>query len=177
MFRDDAMAGTMTAPQPPWYRQLWPWLLMLMPATALVGGVITFWLAATTNNSMVVDDYYREGRAINLQLARDRAAQSMGLSASLARAAGSAELRLASSASAPLPPFVNVRVLHATRAELDRTLTLAAEGGGVYRSRQQELPEQGRWNVSIEDPDRTWRLTGAADGFARPLELSAAQPK
>lgn len=168
------MAATTTRP-PPWYRQLWPWLLMLAPATALVGGVITFWLAATTNNSLVVDDYYREGRAINLQLARDRTARSIGLSGSLERMPGGATLRLASGAGAPLPPFVTLHLLHATRSELDATLTLAAEGGGLYRSRERELPASGRWNVSIEDPDRQWRLVGAADGFTKPLAL-AAQP-
>jgi hypothetical protein len=166
------MAGTMTHSPVPWYRQLWPWLLMLMPATALVGGVITFWLAATTNNSLVVDDYYREGRAINMQLARDRAAQSLGLAATLSRTPGGAELRLTGAAGAALPPFVTVHVLHATRSELDRTLTLAAAGGGLYRSLQ-ELPLDGRWNVMIEDPDRTWRLTGSAAGFANALEIAA----
>ena len=170
------MAGTMTPPPVPWYRQLWPWLLMLMPATALVGGVITFWLAATTNNSLVVDDYYREGRAINMQLARDRAAQSLGLSATLSRAPGGAELRLSGAPGATLPPFVTVHVLHATRSELDHTLTLAAAGGGLYRSQQQELPLDGRWNVLIEDPDRKWRLTGSVTGFSRALEIAAPRP-
>lgn len=171
------MAATMTPPPVPWYRQLWPWLLMLMPATALVGGVITFWLAATANNSLVVDDYYREGRAINLQLARDREAQAMGLSATLSGLPGGAQLRLASSTNATLPPFVTLQVLHATRSELDRTLTLAATGGGMYRSQQQELPLDGRWNVLIEDPDRKWRLTGSATGFSRPLEIVTPRPR
>lgn len=170
------MAHTMTEPPVPWYRQLWPWLLMLMPACAVVGGVITFWLAATTNNSLVVDDYYREGRTINMQLARDEAASSMGLSGALSREADAAVLQLQSAAGAALPPFVTVRVLHATRSELDLTLTLAAEGGGLYRSRQQGLPEAGRWNVMIEDPDRRWRLTGSANGFSDPLRLAAPRP-
>ena len=170
------MAHTMTEPTVPWYRQLWPWLLMLMPASAVVGGVITFWLAATTNNSLVVDDYYREGRTINMQLARDEAAASMGLSGSLTREADAAVLRLQSTAGAALPPFVTVRVLHATRSELDLTLTMAAEGGGLYRSRQQALPEEGRWNVMIEDPDRRWRLTGSTTGFSDPLRLAAPRP-
>lgn len=167
----------MTTTQPPWYRQLWPWLLMLAPASALVGGVITFWLAATTNNSLVVDDYYREGRAINLQIARDHAAGSMQLSGSLERVPGGALLRLASASGAALPPFVTLHLLHATRSELDLTLTLAAQGDGSYRSREHELPQSGRWHLSIEDPDRHWRLTGTADGFARPLDLAAQPPK
>ena len=80
---------------PPWYRQIWPWLLMLMPATALFGGLATFYLAATTNNALVVDDYYREGKAINQQLARDTKATQLGLTATLTRAAdGRARIEL-----------------------------------------------------------------------------------
>ncbi len=76
---------TATMPPKPWYRQLWPWLLMSMPAAAIVGGAVTFWLAATSNNALVVDDYYREGKAINLALARDRSAAQMGLAGELTR--------------------------------------------------------------------------------------------
>lgn len=173
------MTATMTEPSPrPWYRQLWPWLLMLMPATAVVGGIITYWLAATTNNSLVVDDYYREGKAINLQLARDRAAGTIGLLAEMARGAdGRAVLRLSSSTGAVLPSTLTLQLLHATRSELDRTLTLAREADGMYRSKQEEaLPDASRWNVVIEDPDRSWRLRGVSSGFAQPLELQAHRP-
>ena len=163
---------------PPWYRQAWPWLLMLMPALAIVGGAITFWLAATTNNSLVVDDYYKEGKAINRQLEREQSAERLGLAATIARGPdGGAELRLASAAGAPLPPFVTVRLVHATRAELDRTVTLSATGGGVYRSGQAELPDSGRWNVLVEDPDRSWRLAGSATGFTEPLRLGGPPQK
>lgn len=163
--------------QPPWYRQPWPWLLMLMPATAIVGGVITFWYAATTSDSLVVDDYYREGKAINRQLERDEAAGKLGLSAVLSGTPDkAAEIRLASGTGGMLPPFVTLRLVHATRAELDRTVTLAAIGGGVYRIEQADLPTSGRWNVLIEDPDRHWRLTAVAGGFVDPVRLGA-QPK
>ena len=73
-----------------------PWLLISLPASAVVAGFITLWLAATTNNSLVVDDYYKEGKAINLQLARDRVASQMGLSGTRRRAPdGSPLLELA----------------------------------------------------------------------------------
>ena len=94
-------------PPKPWYRQLWPWLLMSMPAAAVVGGAITFWLAATSNNALVVDDYYREGKAINLELDRDRTAAQLGLSAELTREAdAAATLRISASAGTALPAFV-----------------------------------------------------------------------
>ncbi len=69
-----AMKNETAVPMPdarPWYRHAWPWLLAIAPAAALIGGFVTLWLAVTTSDSLVVDDYYREGRAINQQLARD----------------------------------------------------------------------------------------------------------
>jgi hypothetical protein len=163
-------------PALPWYRQAWPWLLMLMPALAVVGGAITFWLASTTNNAMVVDDYYREGKAINLQLARDRTATELGLSGRLEAGAGGAPvLKLRAAAPGVLPATVDVRLVHATRAELDRKLVLRGDGTGTYTSADAgALPASGRWNVHVEDPDRHWRLLGVATGFEQPLLFESA---
>ena len=36
----------MTAPVTPWYRQAWPWFLISLPATAVIAGSFTFYLAA-----------------------------------------------------------------------------------------------------------------------------------
>ena len=44
----------------PWYKERWTWLLMLMPATAIVAGGITLWLAITTFDGLVTDDYYKQ---------------------------------------------------------------------------------------------------------------------
>ena len=167
----------MTPPtlEPPWYRQLWPWLLMLMPATAVVGGLITYWLASTTNNALVVDDYYREGRAINLELARDRHAVDLGLAGSLTREGdGHPRLRLQAATSGVLPQAVTLRLVHATRAELDRTITMQASAEGDYGSPQATLPDSGRWNIQIEDRDRRWRLVGVSNGFGVPVTFGPA---
>jgi len=164
-----------TIPPAPWYRQLWPWLLMLMPGLALVGGAVTFWLALSTNNALVVDDYYREGRAINQQLARDRAAGQLGLAGELRRdGEGGAHLTLSVASHAALPPFVTLRLVHATRAELDRVVSLAAAGAGVYVATGARLPDSGRWNVMVEDPERRWRLVATSSGFGAPVVFGTA---
>ncbi len=161
-------------PDTPWYRQLWPWLLMVMPATALVGGVFTFWLAATSNNALVVDDYYREGKAINRQLARDRAARELGLSAKLTRTPdGGVELSLLGAPGFDPPDAVTLRLVHATRAEHDLTLVLRRVGRQYLAPAGTRLPRTGRWTVLIEEAQGRWRLTGAAPGFDAPVALGA----
>jgi hypothetical protein len=62
----------------PWYRQLWPWLLISGPATVLVAGAITMWIAFSTSDGLVADDYYKQGLAINKRLAREDAARARG---------------------------------------------------------------------------------------------------
>ena len=70
----------MTGPQSnstkpaPWYKHRWPWILMSGPAAVVVAGFYTFYLAKTHADEMVTDDYYKEGKYINMQIERDEAA-------------------------------------------------------------------------------------------------------
>lgn len=47
------------APNPdikPWYRQFWPWALIAIPFLTVVASAITFWLAVSTSDPLVLDD-------------------------------------------------------------------------------------------------------------------------
>ena len=46
----------MQADSKPWYRQPWVWFLIALPMTAVVGGLVTMYIAATTSDGLVVDD-------------------------------------------------------------------------------------------------------------------------
>ncbi len=45
----------------PWYRQLWPWLLIVPPAAAVIGGSITLYLAVTRPDTLVRKDCIKDG--------------------------------------------------------------------------------------------------------------------
>jgi hypothetical protein len=45
----------------PWYREPWVWLMIAFPMSAVIGGMITIYLAVTTSTGLVVDDYYKRG--------------------------------------------------------------------------------------------------------------------
>lgn len=78
----------------PWYKQFWPWFIISLPLSAVIGGIATLVLALQSPNSMVVDDYYKAGLAINETLARERAAAEQGLSALLRHDAEGGRLQL-----------------------------------------------------------------------------------
>ncbi len=45
----------------PWFRQLWPWLLIIPPAAAVIGGGITLYLAVTRPDTLVRQDCVQDG--------------------------------------------------------------------------------------------------------------------
>lgn len=158
--------------QAPWWRQFWPWMLIALPACAVVGSLVTAWLAVRSADSLVVDDYYREGRAINQQLARDDAAAQMGLSATLRQDGGIALQLSGRMGEAGLPDTLSLRLVHATDAALDAGLQLNHAGDGLYRAAG-ALPAGGHWIVHLEEPQRRWRLIARTDHFAPAITLSA----
>ena len=52
----------MSTPDPrPWYRQLWPWLLMIPPTVAVIGGAITLYLCLSRPDVLVRQDCAQHG--------------------------------------------------------------------------------------------------------------------
>ena len=45
----------------PGYRQLWPWLLAVPPAAAVIGGGLTLYLAVTRPDVLVRKDCFKDG--------------------------------------------------------------------------------------------------------------------
>jgi hypothetical protein len=155
----------------PWYREPWPWILMAGPATVVVAGLFTAWLAVRSDDGLVVDDYYRQGLAINKTLRRSEAAERLGIKAEISMADGRVQVRPSAAAGGAL----TLQFAHPTRAGMDQSLKLAMVQPGVYEGKLQQPLQAGRWHVVLERRD--WRLTGdwtlPADGA---LTLGANAP-
>jgi uncharacterized protein len=143
----------------PWYREPWPWLLMLGPAVAVIGGIVMTALALHSEDGLVADDYYNQGLAINRTLERDSRARALGLRAeiTLNPERKRVEATLSGSKQAVLPLKLRLRIAHPTKAGLDRVIVLEGESAGRYRAAMPALPH-GRWLLTLEDHERTWRL-------------------
>ncbi len=143
----------------PWYREPWPWLLMVAPASAVIGGAITIWLAVTHADPLVVDNYYKEGLAINQVLDRDREAQRAGYRAQLLFSQDGTRVRVHLTGGTSLPASLRLRMVHPTRAQLDAEAVLASTQAGWYEGAMQ-LGHAPRWTVQLEGDRRDWRLSG-----------------
>jgi hypothetical protein len=143
----------------PWYRHRWPWILMAGPGLVVVAGIVTAWIAVSTHDGLVADDYYKQGLAVNQKLAKNDAAAAMQLEARLRLTADRIELKLASRADASLPARVKITLAHPTRGGEDQQLSLNGERGAYAGALAGLAP--GRWQVVIEDEAGTWRLAGS----------------
>lgn len=155
----------------PWYRHPWPWLLFAGPAAVAVAGSVTIWLAISSSDGLVADDYYKRGLAINRVLGRDRRAAILGIRATVSQEPKGG-LRVALSGGGSLPPALTLQLIHPTRAGHDRTLVLRPTARGIYRSGAVPIPA-GRRYVIVSDEAGTWRLTGEwILPAVRPLKLA-----
>jgi hypothetical protein len=146
------------------------WLVVGLPALAVVMGTTYAVIAFRVFDGVVVDDYDRRGRAINRVLARDRAAEARGLAGEVAIDPESGELRmdLRETAEAEIPEHLRLRFLHATRAGVDQEVELARGGDGRWRGRIAALTP-GRYHLQLET--EVWRLVGQ---LRAPLEAACS---
>jgi len=142
----------------PWYRMPLVWMLVVPPLTAVIGGIITIYLAIESSDGLVKDDYYKYGKQINLVLERDKAATRLGLSGKFLIHKDSSSIVLEmNTTKTQLPDGLQLSLLHATRAGNDVTVELSATPDGNYHGLIPSLAP-GHWHAHLVTEE--WRLTG-----------------
>lgn len=169
----------------PWYRCFWPWFIVGLLSTAVVASLTTVVIAVSGSDSLVRDDYYRDGMAINRRLDREAAAARMGIGAELRfdPMTGELLLRLAGGETEGIEAL-DLTLSHPTKAERDTEVTLRRGVDRTFRGSVEE-PLQGRWYVTLvplvdgagaDDlaAGSSWRISEPAAFAGAPIRLGAA---
>lgn len=154
-----------------WYREPYVWMVLTIPALAVLGGIAMITIAIVSDDGLVVDDYYQRGKQINRVLERDRVAATLQLHAELAIDAQHAvRVKLQSAVNAPLPKRVDLNLAFATRAGLDQVIVLERTAYGHYAGELSRALIDGRWYAQLQT--ERWRLVGALRSpLDAPLQL------
>jgi len=142
----------------PWYKQFWPWVLIGLPGSVVIACIVTIVIAVKTQDGLVVDDYYKQGLAINQSLERDQNAVALGVSAILRLSPEAHLLELQITGNAKPGP-VRLQLLHATIADLDQTIDLDNTGSAILKADITPL-KAGKWYLQLESEEGNWRVVG-----------------
>lgn len=148
----------------PWHKQWLVWMLIAIPFSAVVMGVILIYLAVTTDDGLVADDYYKKGMTINRMLAKEEHAKQLAISASVEIDASSGFIRLRFDKGELMdyPTQIQAALKHATKEQNDVYVVLQKGMDDQYAGSVSGGVQQGVWyieiNNSIEEDVEQWRL-------------------
>ena len=139
-----------------WHQEPIAWLVFGLPAVAVVASFITLAIAIKGSDSLVVDDYYKQGLEINEVLIREDHAKAAALAfTSTFSADGVLTLLFTAQPAFPYPDQIDLQLNHATRDDVDRKLPMMHAGNGVYVAKVGKL-EAGPWYVDASTTQ--WRV-------------------
>lgn len=139
----------------PWYKQLWPWVLIAIPVITAVKAVHTVVVMQQHKPEIVIDDYYDAGKSINLQLAKYREAALRNLNATILVAGNKAIIRFTE--NAVLPDNIHLDFYHPTLGAHDFAVDAERSGELLYVATLPVTPD-GRWRLTVTDQSQEWRL-------------------
>lgn len=139
-----------------WYKQFWPWFLIIVPLTSMILSFTMMNLAFTGEDSMVIDDYYKEGRAINLKIQKLQQAQNLNISTKTQVFSDYVEV-IFISGEPENGEALTLDFFHSTQKFKDFSVTLFRDANGVYRA---PLTEDilGKWQLSLHPFNENWKI-------------------
>ncbi len=152
------MQNTINSPPVnPWYKQPWLWFLLSIPIASVILSSIMVTVAVLGRDSLVSDNYYKDGMAINQTIEQDKLAASLGLQPKLSIKGQDLLLELNASGELPVQAFLTLKLLHPTVSAKDVVLKLLPSGNGLFIG---ELPHliEGRRYLDLYAFDNSWRI-------------------
>ena len=154
-----------------WRKEPMVWLIIALPLSAVIAGVLTIWIATRHADTLVSKDYYKVGMAPLQHTEQDEQAARLGLKAVLQASGDTLTVRLAGQLTPP--PSLSLMLAHPTEAAEDIQLSLMLQPDGSY---QGPLPvlAAGKRRLMLQPSGGEWRLSGLAEApMAGELHLAA----
>jgi hypothetical protein len=138
-----------------WYREPWAWFVFILPMTAVVAGITTYIIANTDADTLVVGDYYKTGKSINLEVGKVKTAQKLGMRFALQLKDN--ELIIKPTGIEKIFPLLNVNFFHPTIEAQDFHLSMTPDGNGHFRH-QFDKVISGKWKITLTSFEDHWKV-------------------
>ncbi len=154
----------------PWYRQFWPWFIIALPASAVIAGFTTLWIAMQTTDSLVLVPEQGVKAEADRQVAAARLASELGLAAAvdIDLQTGVVTAVMRSGDLEEAPATLEFEMSHPAFADRDQLITMNKampddDGNPVWVGHFVSVPE-GRYYAVLKSSD--WRLSAEWTGDA-----------
>lgn len=163
----------MTDPKEPishWYREPWAWYIVIILLISFGWGSFQVYTAFTHQDSVVVDDYYKNGKSINQDMTRIQNANTLGIEGILMADALLGEVRVTLQGNlAKWPQNLKLHFLSPVFADQDQSLTLTrsfstSDTHATYVG-QLSAPVLGRYYLQLETQDELIPEVGYETGW------------
>lgn len=153
----------MPAAPRPWYQEPWTWLLIGLPASAVVASLASAVLAIEGADPIMEDNYYQRGLDINTTLGRVQRAAALGIHASVEYDGlhpGETVWVRVRSAQALHDTNLQVRLIHPSRSNADRQAILGRVPGSPDTAAEftGQWPDATAADAAHETTGLQWRL-------------------
>lgn len=156
--QDNSVAAMVDSHSVNWLKL--PWLLLwLLPALSVVAGLTTVYIAVQYGDSMVKDDYYKQGLAYNVQQQADQYAADRHLQAMLVTVNGQWLLTLSAEKLPTLPETLVLQLSHPTDKANDQQISFIRQSAQQYVAVMPTLTT-ANWYAQLLPADNSWRLRG-----------------
>ena len=147
----------------PWHSYPLVWMMIAIPFSAVIMGVVMISLAINTDDGLVADDYYKQGLAINDVITLDKKASELNLSAVIQFESSSKVINVQFDKGLidDFPGSLLLNFHHATRANSDISIALNHGIGDQYIGYLEAPLSEGVWYFEVtnaEMADESWKL-------------------
>lgn len=145
------------AEKQPWYKQFWPWFIISIPLASVIAGIFMIVISIDGADTLVKEDYYKEGLAINKSIQKLQKAKELGVKANLVIQGEKIELTLDSLEPITEPLFIDFQ--HATQPKKDFSSGLQQTTNNQYFVSIDKVDElQGKWYITLYPHSENWLI-------------------
>lgn len=149
------MTETKTPPGGPWYKQPWLWFVLSVPIASVILSSIMVSVAVIGKDSLVSDNYYKDGMGINQTIEQDRLAVQLGITPIITTNETTIIVDIKSD-NMPPQAFLTLKLLHPTDSKRDLTIRLLPTPSGFIGDLP--APLEGRRYLDLYSFDDSWRI-------------------
>ncbi|MCG8671414.1 MAG: FixH family protein [Pseudomonadales bacterium] len=165
--------NTLATDTKPWYKQFWFWFVIGIPACSVVMGLTLLYVATQNKVSIVKEEWYKDGLAINQRIDKQLKAKELGLNATIELSRENGALTIAIPQLDANQTALMLTLVHPTSEDGDQLLELVRTPSGEFWAKV-EPNKKGFYYLQLTDKANVWQLDGAINFNNENVSLTLA---